>query len=224
MWPNTGRDTALRYQPNWPQRRVAANFFYSVRHYGRLIFAIGIDGSGWTSAASSGRLNTVDISFPEFASSWWKVKWENLRARVENFIFAAKSQSGHMLRSSGSVKHPAGWNYRPTKLLPHFLALLTEAAALIAFLEPSDCHGDDNELRLIRHLLANYDASARPASNASHAMQVIFGMSLHLIIDVVSESLRPTSLNVALKSAAASRRSLRSINSCEAGHWRFSPV
>ncbi|KAG7161976.1 Neuronal acetylcholine receptor subunit alpha-7-like 5, partial [Homarus americanus] len=40
------------------------------------------------------------------------------------------------------------------------------------------------EYRLTRYLLANYDPSVRPASNSSQALTVVFGVSLHSIIDV----------------------------------------
>ena len=50
------------------------------------------------------------------------------------------------------------------------------------------CYGDINEYRLLRHLMSGYDASARPVSNSTHPLRVIFGMSLHLIIDVVRHS------------------------------------
>jgi len=46
------------------------------------------------------------------------------------------------------------------------------------------CHGDINEYRLLRHLMTGYDASARPVSNSTYPLKVVFGMSLHLIIDV----------------------------------------
>ncbi|XP_045612639.1 neuronal acetylcholine receptor subunit alpha-7-like [Procambarus clarkii] len=43
---------------------------------------------------------------------------------------------------------------------------------------------DEQEYRLTRYLMANYDASVRPARNSSEALSVIFGLSLHSIIDV----------------------------------------
>lgn len=46
--------------------------------------------------------------------------------------------------------------------------------------------GDENEARLMRHLMANYDPAVRPAENSSLPLTVIFGVSLHHIIDVVS--------------------------------------
>lgn len=38
----------------------------------------------------------------------------------------------------------------------------------------------------MRHLLAEYDPAVRPAENSSLPLTVIFGVSLHHIIDVVS--------------------------------------
>jgi len=48
------------------------------------------------------------------------------------------------------------------------------------------CNGDDHEYRLIRDLLRNYDPRLRPLKNASHALNVTFGLALSQIIDVVS--------------------------------------
>jgi len=48
------------------------------------------------------------------------------------------------------------------------------------------CYGDDHEYRLIRDLLRNYDPRLRPLMNASHALNVTFGVALSQIIDVVS--------------------------------------
>ncbi|XP_063616582.1 neuronal acetylcholine receptor subunit alpha-10-like [Cydia splendana] len=42
----------------------------------------------------------------------------------------------------------------------------------------------DEEYRLVRHLMQNYDASVRPVENSSHPLLVTFGVSLHHIIDV----------------------------------------
>ncbi|KAK8404314.1 hypothetical protein O3P69_007554 [Scylla paramamosain] len=47
--------------------------------------------------------------------------------------------------------------------------------------------GDEQEYRLTRYLMANYDPSVRPARNSSQALSVVFGVSLHSIIDVVAE-------------------------------------
>ncbi|XP_045124559.1 neuronal acetylcholine receptor subunit alpha-10-like [Portunus trituberculatus] len=44
--------------------------------------------------------------------------------------------------------------------------------------------GDEQEYRLTRYLMANYDPSVRPARNSSQALSVVFGVSLHSIIDV----------------------------------------
>ncbi|XP_019867584.1 neuronal acetylcholine receptor subunit alpha-7 [Aethina tumida] len=46
------------------------------------------------------------------------------------------------------------------------------------------CQADENEARLMRHLMTNYDAAVRPVSNSSLPLSVIFGVSLHHIIDV----------------------------------------
>ncbi|XP_063915330.1 neuronal acetylcholine receptor subunit alpha-10-like [Zophobas morio] len=46
------------------------------------------------------------------------------------------------------------------------------------------CQADENEARLMRHLMANYDAAVRPVENSSLPLTVIFGISLHHIIDV----------------------------------------
>ncbi|CAH1371175.1 unnamed protein product, partial [Tenebrio molitor] len=46
------------------------------------------------------------------------------------------------------------------------------------------CQGDENEARLMRHLMTNYDAAVRPVENSSLPLTVIFGISLHHIIDV----------------------------------------
>ena len=48
------------------------------------------------------------------------------------------------------------------------------------------CYGDEHEYRLIRDLLRNYDPRLRPLHNASHALNVTFGVALSQIIDVVS--------------------------------------
>ncbi|KAI9553855.1 hypothetical protein GHT06_019125 [Daphnia sinensis] len=49
---------------------------------------------------------------------------------------------------------------------------------------PEAVHSDLNEYRLLRHLMENYDSNARPVANSTKALQVVFGMSLHLLIDV----------------------------------------
>ncbi|KAA0194923.1 hypothetical protein HAZT_HAZT005347 [Hyalella azteca] len=43
---------------------------------------------------------------------------------------------------------------------------------------------DELEYRLTRYLMANYDPSVRPAHNSSEPLSVVFGLSLHSIIDV----------------------------------------
>lgn len=45
---------------------------------------------------------------------------------------------------------------------------------------------DEHEYRLTKHLLDGYDAGVRPAKNSSQPLVVVFGVSLHHIIDVVS--------------------------------------
>lgn len=56
----------------------------------------------------------------------------------------------------------------------------------ISILGSNLCKADDNEARLMKNLMANYDAGVRPAQNSSLPLTVIFGVSLHHIIDVVS--------------------------------------
>nr|AWC68049.1 nicotinic acetylcholine receptor alpha 5 [Leptinotarsa decemlineata] len=55
---------------------------------------------------------------------------------------------------------------------------------LIILIGMAPCRGDENEVRLMRHLMADYDAAVRPAQNSSLPLSVIFGISLHHIIDV----------------------------------------
>ncbi|CAL8092915.1 unnamed protein product [Orchesella dallaii] len=43
---------------------------------------------------------------------------------------------------------------------------------------------DEQELRLLKHLMRNYDSSVRPAIHHSKALSVNFSLSLHHIIDV----------------------------------------
>lgn len=45
---------------------------------------------------------------------------------------------------------------------------------------------DEHEYRLTKYLLDGYDAGVRPAKNSSQPLAVVFGLSLHHIIDVVS--------------------------------------
>lgn len=44
---------------------------------------------------------------------------------------------------------------------------------------------DENEYRLTRHLLSNYDKSVRPARYTADPVNVTFGLALTQIIDVV---------------------------------------
>ncbi|KAB0796779.1 hypothetical protein PPYR_10840 [Photinus pyralis] len=46
------------------------------------------------------------------------------------------------------------------------------------------CFGDEHEARLMRQLMSNYDPAVRPVKNSSLPLSVIFGISLHHIIDV----------------------------------------
>lgn len=50
--------------------------------------------------------------------------------------------------------------------------------------------GDEHEYRLTKYLLDGYDAGVRPAKNSSQPLAVVFGLSLHHIIDVVSTDRR----------------------------------
>ena len=43
---------------------------------------------------------------------------------------------------------------------------------------------DEHEYRLTKYLLSNYEKSVRPVANSSLPIHVIFGMSIHHIIDV----------------------------------------
>ena len=45
---------------------------------------------------------------------------------------------------------------------------------------------DDNEYKLVRDLMRNYDLRIRPSKNASESLNVTFGLALAQIIDVVS--------------------------------------
>ncbi|KYQ48368.1 Neuronal acetylcholine receptor subunit alpha-7 [Trachymyrmex zeteki] len=56
------------------------------------------------------------------------------------------------------------------------------AFSLIPFFTLSVC--DEHEYRLTKHLLDAYDAGVRPAKNSSQPLVVVFGLSLHHIIDV----------------------------------------
>jgi len=50
------------------------------------------------------------------------------------------------------------------------------------FVLPVFC--DEHEYRLTKYLLSNYEKSVRPVANSSLPIHVIFGMSIHHIIDV----------------------------------------
>ena len=60
---------------------------------------------------------------------------------------------------------------------------------------PDMVGGDENEYRLVRDLMRNYDSRIRPSRNSSEALNVTFGLALAQIIDVVSKSY-PISLNL----------------------------
>lgn len=53
------------------------------------------------------------------------------------------------------------------------------------------CWADEHEARLMRFLMAGYDAAVRPVENSSQPLTVIFGVSLHHIIDVVRKPKKP---------------------------------
>ena len=48
---------------------------------------------------------------------------------------------------------------------------------------------DDNEYRLVRDLMRDYDPRIRPSRNYTEALNVTFGLALAQIIDVVSKCL-----------------------------------
>ena len=71
----------------------------------------------------------------------------------------------------------------------HKKSLRVEDMSIFDVCVPVDkCAGDDNEVRLMRHLMTSYDPAVRPAENSSMPLTIIFGVSLHHIIDVVSAS------------------------------------
>ena len=43
---------------------------------------------------------------------------------------------------------------------------------------------DEHEYRLTKYLLGNYDTSVRPVKNSTQPIKVLFGVSIHHIIDV----------------------------------------
>ncbi|XP_043267486.1 neuronal acetylcholine receptor subunit alpha-7-like [Venturia canescens] len=61
-------------------------------------------------------------------------------------------------------------------------AALLRFGVLACFIVAGSC--DEHEYRLTKHLLDNYDAGVRPAKNSSQPLVVVFGLSLHHIIDV----------------------------------------
>ncbi|KYN04699.1 Neuronal acetylcholine receptor subunit alpha-3 [Cyphomyrmex costatus] len=61
-------------------------------------------------------------------------------------------------------------------------ATLFSRSAVHHFFFLSIC--DEHEYRLTKHLLDGYDAGVRPAKNSSQPLVVVFGLSLHHIIDV----------------------------------------
>ncbi|GAB6032036.1 hypothetical protein CHUAL_010405 [Chamberlinius hualienensis] len=44
--------------------------------------------------------------------------------------------------------------------------------------------GDEQEYRLTRYLMANYDASVRPSHNASQPLKVVIGLALHQLVQI----------------------------------------
>jgi len=66
--------------------------------------------------------------------------------------------------------------------------------------------GDEHEYTLIRDLLRNYDPRLRPLSNASHALNVTFGVALSQIIDVVRTTRGRPQLNSKLITLSAGLR------------------
>ena len=48
---------------------------------------------------------------------------------------------------------------------------------------PGTC-GDEHGYRLTKYLLSNYETSVRPVGNSSEPIVVVFGLSIHHIIDV----------------------------------------
>ncbi|XP_015590449.1 neuronal acetylcholine receptor subunit alpha-7 isoform X2 [Cephus cinctus] len=62
------------------------------------------------------------------------------------------------------------------------IILILQFAILAIILDNGSC--DEHEYRLTKHLLDGYDAGVRPAENSSQPLAVVFGLSLHHIIDV----------------------------------------
>ncbi|XP_021921237.1 neuronal acetylcholine receptor subunit alpha-10-like isoform X1 [Zootermopsis nevadensis] len=65
-----------------------------------------------------------------------------------------------------------------------WLQHMTGLCALLCVVMATGVLGDEQEYRLTRYLMANYDPSVRPAENSSEPLKVVFGISLHHIIDV----------------------------------------
>lgn len=63
-----------------------------------------------------------------------------------------------------------------------FLPLFFENTVIFYFL-PGTC-GDEHGYRLTKYLLSNYETSVRPVGNSSEPIVVVFGLSIHHIIDV----------------------------------------
>lgn len=63
------------------------------------------------------------------------------------------------------------------------MALRIWIAAVFALLAVP-VESDNNEFRLLRHLMSNYDRAVRPSRNASEALDITFGLALTQIIDV----------------------------------------
>ena len=70
--------------------------------------------------------------------------------------------------------------------LPCIIAQCAQDAILSPSVAGSRVSCDDNEYRLIRDLMRNYDPRVRPSLNASESLNVTFGLALAQIIDVVS--------------------------------------
>ncbi|XP_075223407.1 neuronal acetylcholine receptor subunit alpha-7-like [Lycorma delicatula] len=66
--------------------------------------------------------------------------------------------------------------------MPRWCGLVTLLAACALVRLSAEI--DEPEYRLTQHLMERYDASVRPAENFSEPLRVIFGISLHHIIDV----------------------------------------
>ncbi|GAB6027786.1 Cholinergic receptor, nicotinic, alpha [Chamberlinius hualienensis] len=64
------------------------------------------------------------------------------------------------------------------------MGIVAQLIMLMFTFHASDGKADQNEYRLMRYLMNNYDKSVRPAKNASEPMNVTFGLALTQIIDV----------------------------------------